>query len=195
MACDGERLWKVYPNRVAAGPAEVLPREFASIVDRVDLLSGWELSAAGEVEVAGRRGYLVVVGGEAPREGRLTGMPALHWPNGHVEIVIDAELGIALREATYDGDDVASLTELQNVSAQVDPGAFQVEVAPGTRTVGAGPLSDLDLPGPVKAAKAAVGLGVAGAAVGLAALSGWLQKRPAEQKRRPAEQEGPTEDS
>jgi outer membrane lipoprotein-sorting protein len=199
-ACDGERLWKVYPNRVAAGPAEDLPREFGGIVDRRDLLSGWALSAAGEAEVAGRRGYLVAVAGGNLGLERSTATRDLGWLSDYVEIVIDAELGIVLQETTYDGDDVASLTELRDVSSQVDPGAFRVEVGPRTRTVGVGPLSDLDLPGPVKAAKAAVGLGVAGAAVGFTALAGWLQKRPAGPKRpaagderRPAGPEGPAE--
>lgn len=184
IACDGERLWKVYPNRVAAGPAKPLGAEFARLIDQVGLLSGWQLSAAGEVEVDGRPGFLVVAESDAsadpdpPRTGGLAG--AL---GGHIEVVIDAELGIVLRETAYFEDRPARLFELTEVSAEVDPAAFRIEIAAGTRTVGAGLLSDLDLPGPVKAAKIAVGLGTAGVIAGAAALTGWLQKRPAEQKR------------
>jgi hypothetical protein len=95
---------------------------------------------------------------------------------------VDAELGIALRETSYFEGEPIACTELRNVSGQVDPGGFRIEVAPGTRTVGAGPLSDVDLPGPLKAAKGAFVLGAAGVVAGAIALTGWLQKRPTGQQ-------------
>jgi hypothetical protein len=101
---------------------------------------------------------------------------------GRIEVVVDAELGIALRETTYFGGQPIACLELRNVSSQVDPGVFRIDAPPGTRTVAAGPLSDVDLPGPLKAAKVAAHVGAAGVVAGAVALTGWLQKRPAGQQ-------------
>jgi outer membrane lipoprotein-sorting protein len=181
IACDGERLWKVYPNRVATGPGQPLTPDYARLADQSYLLSDCELATAGDAEVDGRRGFLVVTDRVDGLRffGRGSQLPGL---SEHVEVVLDAELGIALRETTYFDGEPVSCIELRHVSAQVDPGAFRIEVGPGTRTVGAGPLSDVDLPGPLKAAKGAVVLGTAGVVAGAIALTGWLQKRPAGQQ-------------
>jgi outer membrane lipoprotein-sorting protein len=181
IACDGERLWKVYPNRVATGPAKPPGLVFARLADQSALLSGWELSAAGEVEVDGRRGFLLVVKNQKNVGGRHQDFAvdqSSGWLSDHVEVVIDAELGIALRETTYYHDDVVTLIEARNVRGQVEPGAFRVEIAPGTRTVRVGPLSEIDLRRPLKVAKIAGGLGATGVVAGAVALTGWLQKRP-----------------
>jgi outer membrane lipoprotein-sorting protein len=182
IACDGERLWKVYPNRVATGPAQPLYLDFGRLADQSCLLSGCELTAGGEVEVDGRRGFLVVADGVDGVDGQ---WPADLFPmTDHVEVVMDAQLGIALRETCYFQGEPFHCIELRDVSAQVDPRAFRIDIPAGTRTVGTGLLSDLDMPTPVKVARLAAGLGVAGAV----ALTGWLQKRPA----RPNPPPGPT---
>ncbi|MDX6392914.1 MAG: hypothetical protein QOJ73_3977 [Streptosporangiaceae bacterium] len=181
IACDGERLWKVYPNRVATGAARPLRPDFARLADQSYLLSGWEL-AAGEAEVDGRRGFLVVAGDVNEMRGPRRGGWLLGSLTGRIEVVVDAELGIALRETTYfEGQPIGCL-ELRNVSSQVDPGGFRIDAPAGTRTVAAGPLSDVDLPGPLKAAKVAAQFGAAGVVAGAVALTGWLQKRPAGQQ-------------
>jgi outer membrane lipoprotein-sorting protein len=172
IACDGERLWKVYPNRVATGPPQPLYLDFGRLADQSCLLSGCELTAGGEAEVDGRRGFLVVADGVDGVDGP---WPADLFPmTDHVEVVVDARLGIALRETCYFQGEPFHCIELREVSGQVDPGAFRIDVPVGTRTVGTGLFSDLDMPAPVKAARLAAGLGVAG----VAALTGWLQKRP-----------------
>lgn len=172
---------RVYPNRVATGPGQPLTPDYARLADQSYLLSDCELATAGDAEVDGRRGFLVVTDRVDGLRffGRGSQLPGL---SEHVEVVLDAELGIALRETTYFDGEPVSCIELRHVSAQVDPGAFRIEVGPGTRTVGAGPLSDVDLPGPLKAAKGAVVLGTAGVVAGAIALTGWLQKRPAGQQ-------------
>jgi outer membrane lipoprotein-sorting protein len=173
IACDGERLWKVYPNRVATGPSQPLYLDFGRLADQSCLLSGCELTAAGEVEVDGRRGFLVVADGVDGVDGQWPGY--LFPMTDHVEAVMDAQLGIALRETSYFQGEPFHCIELRDVSDQVDDGVFRIDIPPGTRTVKAGRLSDLDMPTPVKAARLAVGVGVAG----VVALTGWLQKRPA----------------
>jgi outer membrane lipoprotein-sorting protein len=176
IACDGERLWKVYPNRVATGPAQPLYLDFGRLADQSCLLYGCELAAAGEVEVDGRRGFLVVADGVDGVDGKWPG--DLFPMTDHVEVVVDAQLGIALRETSYFQGEPFHCIELRDVSAQVDHGAFRIDIPAGTRTVGTGLLSDLDTPTPVKVARLAAGLGVAG----VVALTGWLQKRPAGQQ-------------
>jgi hypothetical protein len=178
IACDGERLWKVYPNRVATGPAQPPVSDYVRLADQSCLLSGFELRAAGEVDVDGRRGFLVVADAMAGQRGPGRGALFPDSLTKHVEVVVDAELGIALRETAYFEGEPVRCIEFRGVSSQVDPRTFRIDVPAGTRTVGAGRLSDLDMPAPVKAARLAAGLAVAGAV----ALTGWLQKRPAERK-------------
>jgi outer membrane lipoprotein-sorting protein len=189
IACDGERLWRVYPDRVAKGPPWPLDPDFARLADQSCLLSGCQLTVAGEAEVDGRRGFLVVADGVDKLRGPGRGGLFPDSLTTHVEVVVDAELGIALRETAYFEGKPARSVELRDVSLEADPGAFRVEIPAGTRTVRAGLLSDLDMPAPVKAARLAIGVGVAGGA----ALIGWLQQRPAGDKRRPAGPEGPAE--
>jgi hypothetical protein len=188
IACDGERLWKVYPNRVATGLAQPLYLDFARLANQSCLLSGCELTAAGEVEVDGRRGFLVVADGVDGVDGP---WPADLFPmTDHIEVVMDAQLGIALRETCYFQGEPFHCIELRDVSGQVDHGAFRIDIPAGTRTVGAGLLSDLDMPTPVKVARLAAGLGVAG----VVALTGWLQKRPAERDQPPEQAMPPEQD-
>ena len=124
----------------------------------------------------GRRGFLVVADGVDELRGPGRGGLFPDSLTKHVEVVMDAELGIALRETAYFEGEPARCAELRDVSAQVDPGAFRIDIPAGTRTVGAGLLSDLDMPTPVKVGRLAAGLG----ATGVLALTGWLQKRPSQ---------------
>jgi hypothetical protein len=115
IACDGERLWKVYPNRVATGPAQPLYLDFGRLADQSCLLYGCELTAAGEVEVDGRRGFLVVADGVDGVDGKWPG--DLFPMTDHVEVVMDAQLGIALRETSYFQGEPFHCIELRDVSA------------------------------------------------------------------------------
>ncbi len=184
MACDGERVWKVYRDRTATGPAEPLPHPYPSLIDPAWSLDPFVLTAGGQTAVAGRRGILVRAGHRtAGLSWRALGripQPVLAAPlllgGGHTDLVVDPELGIVLRMTTCAGDQVVACYELRNISAGTDPAAFTVEVAPGTRTVRTGVLNEAGLASPATAVKTAAGLGLAG----VAALAGWVQKRPSQ---------------
>ena len=66
VACDGDRLRKVFHNRVIASPAQRLPAVFGRLLDPAWLLSDWVLTAAGR-DVAGGRSALRVVAEPPPR--------------------------------------------------------------------------------------------------------------------------------
>jgi outer membrane lipoprotein-sorting protein len=178
IVCDGERLWRVYHNRVATGPAEPLRYPYGTLLDLAWLLGAYALSAGGETEVDGRPGLLVRADPQGEPGHRLLrwgGSPLFFFP-GRAEVIVDAELGVALRETTYVGDEPESCYELRNLTAGApDPAVFVVDVPPGTRTVGTGLVGEMGLASPVTVATTAARLGLLGAA----ALTGWLQKRPA----------------
>ncbi len=175
VACDGEHTRKLYDDRVATGPARPLRKDLASLADPAWLLNGWALSMAGEVTVGGRRGHRI-----------MAQAPGLPWPWAAsqpftLEVIVDVELGIVLRQTQYLGDRPAFRSELRNLTIPTRPGDFPLDTRPGLREVAdtGGPLADTDLPGPVKAAGTAIIFAAGGAMVGAAALTGWLQKRRA----------------
>jgi hypothetical protein len=107
-------------------------------------------------------------------------------PFGRIAVIIDAELGILLRYVGYLKGRPAVCFELHDVQpcGAADAADFTVQVPPGTRVVeSSSPLAHLDLQRPVKAAKVAGAIGMAGAA----AVSGWLQNRP--RKHDPSDQD------
>lgn len=175
VACDGRRLWTIYRDRAVTGPARPLTDPYPALADVAWLLSGYELSSAGEAVVDGRRGFLVLAdaspGGERARHG-WAGLPALI---GHTEVVIDASLGVALRMTTYIEGRPVICHEMRHLTAgEPDPAVFTGQVPAGMPAGHTGPLEGLNLGSPAKVAKTAAGLGLAGAA----ALTGWLTKRP-----------------
>jgi hypothetical protein len=175
VACDGELTRKLYDDRVATGPARPLRKDLASLADPAWLLNRLALSMAGEATVGGRRGYRI-----------MAQAPGLPWPWAAsqpftLEVIVDVELGILLRQTQYVGDRPAFRSELRNLTTPTRPGDFPLDTRPGLREVAdtGGPLADTDLPGPVKAAGTAIIFAAGGAMVGAAALTGWLQKRRA----------------
>ena len=188
IACDGARQWVVTGGRVSARPAGPLRRELARLADPAWLLSGYLLSAGGETEAGGQRGVLVAghwpaqdgglqragVAQDRALAGRSEeldlGDPGPLWPGPHhVEAVVHAESGVLLELTCFTAHGPALRFELHDL-VPGEPDAQAFEVPPDARS--GGPLDGLA--SPVAAAKAAGGLGVAGAA----ALVGWLQKRP-----------------
>jgi hypothetical protein len=169
VACDGEQVSKLYPNRVAAGPARPLEHEFAALTDPAWLLTGWTLREDGEAIAGGRRGVRIVAEAQ--------GWPGPGQAFPVIEAVVDAELGILLRHTSYVDGRPAKRSELRNVTAPARPAGFRIDAVPGVRAVTdpGGPLADWDLPAPVKA----VGSAAALAAAGAVAATGWLQKRRA----------------
>ncbi len=182
IAGDGERRQTRYRNRVVTGPAQPLDDDWARLADPAWLLqSDWEVSAAGEADVAGRPGLLLWA---RHRSGDRMALAADRWaaPSGaitfdRVAVIADPELGVLLRCVGYIGGRAASCTELADLQPRSDagPAEFSIDVPAGVRTVtSSSPLAQLDLRLPAEAAKAASAIGVAGAAI----VSGWLQNRP-----------------
>jgi hypothetical protein len=176
VACDGEHTRKLYRDRVAVGPATPLRRDLAELADPAWLLDRWALSVTGEASVAGRRGFRVVAH-SAGRPGRPAGEPF-----SAIEVVVDAELGVVLRQTRYLGERPAIRAELRNLTTPTRPADFRLPTPAGRREVSdaGGPFGDRDLPGPVKTAASAAALAAGGAVAGAAALTGWLQKRRAQ---------------
>ena len=130
VACDGARRWQEYDDRVIVGP--VLPLEQGGthgqgIVEMIDtaVLLACHLSNVAETEVAGRRGFAVRAAAlEPPFE-------EAPWPPGS-DVVVDAELGIALRWIVYAGDRQLMRYELRDVAPlSADGGEFTMDVPAG----------------------------------------------------------------
>jgi len=182
IACDGERTKKVFDDRIVTGPVSRLDDELASLFDPAWLLSGWKLSEAGEAIVGGRPGFAIV----AQALGEV-GIMRRWLPFNLLEVVVDAEFGILLRQTAYVDERPATCSELRAVTAAdsaADSDAeadFRVEDAWGLRAVAdtGGPLDDLNLPTAVQGVAAAATLAVGGAIAGAVALTGWLEKHRA----------------
>lgn len=107
-----------------------------------------------------------------PDPGLPADLTALTWLGSladRVEAVLDAELGVLLRVTCFCAGQPVLCCEARGLTLGT-PDASVSDVPPGGSP--GGPLDGLVTP--ASAAKAAAGLGVAGAA----ALVGWLQKRP-----------------
>lgn len=179
VACDGEHTRRIFDDRVAVGPARPLRNEHASLIDPAWLLRRWSLSSAGPASVAGQPGLRVIA---EPTGGTV-------WSGGFsaVEVIVDAELGVLLRQTSYVGGRPAARSELRNLTphdggaGSDGPGGFGADAAAGLRVVAdsEGVLSDRDLPAPVQAAGTAAALAVGGAIAGAVAVTGWLDKHRA----------------
>ncbi len=168
LACDGDHGYRLFPDRlVRVAPA---PPEFeqAQLLD-VAWLLGHDLTVEGWVEHGGRRALRLTA---RSRPGAVPS-PELLFPQ--LEVLVDAELGVALRSTAYqqDGTPVAR-HELRGLrSAEPDDSVFRPAPPAGGRTVegSEGPFGDSTLPPPLKAAAGAAGLLAGGAAL-LAGLFG-----------------------
>jgi outer membrane lipoprotein-sorting protein len=171
-ACDGARHWTVYPNRVVSEPAKPLSMDWARLADPAWLLvSTWQLTAGAAEHVGGRRGWRIWAEAR-PERGGVTEAGMF----GRAIVTVDAELGIVLRLAFLVDDRPAICLELHDLTipAADDTGDFRVRVPPGTRLVEAsGPLAQLDIPAPLRAAWTVGKTGLAGAST----VAGWLQDR------------------
>jgi outer membrane lipoprotein-sorting protein len=129
-ACDGERYWRVFPDRILTGPATPLGTDAAHLIYPGWLLS-CRLSGARDITYRGRRArQLRVTRGPATgyKAGPLTYFPA--------DAIVDAETGCLLRLISYIGDAPSAWWELDDLSTEpVDPDDFRVDVPPGTHVV------------------------------------------------------------
>jgi hypothetical protein len=148
VACDGQRHWSLYQDRLLTGPAAPLPVQLADVADASWLLE-CSLSGGAEVMAGNRRGYRISITGGVSPSRFLAIFPA--------EAVVDAELGVLLRLTRYVDGKPATRTELRDViPGPVEPGVFRLAAPPGVRVVEAtgNPLADIvaEAPGPLGAA-------------------------------------------
>jgi hypothetical protein len=130
VACDGQRRWEVYPDRVVVGPAAPLQDELADLVDGSWLL-GCDLAGGAEVTVAGRRGYRVAVEGRRGTPSLPDGLLGFFFP---AVAVVAAESGRLLRLAQFKGGKPVIQTELRDI-APVESEDFGFEPPAGLPVV------------------------------------------------------------
>jgi|SRR5450755_183419 len=146
-ACDGDRLWLVYSDRIVVRAAASPPAGISLIIDPAWLLYGYRLLVEGTATVSGRAALQLVAvpTGEAlPQlhQGPLSGLVAM---TDKIETTIDLELGIVLRQIWYFDSHPLLRTELAGVTEAVDLDAFRIEPPPGTRIITGGPLAEAGL--------------------------------------------------
>jgi outer membrane lipoprotein-sorting protein len=142
-ACDGERLWLVYPDRVAVRPAAPPPAGLALIIDPAWLLHEYPLTAD-ETVTASDRPALRVVAGLTQKFARdpLSGTTIAA---DKVEVTVDLQLGVALSQIWHLEGHPVLRTELSAVAAEVDLATFRIEPPPGTRVITGGLLAEAGL--------------------------------------------------
>ena len=177
IACDGQRCWQVYRDRVTTGPAAPLPSGISEMLDPSWLL-GCRLSGGASVLAGDRQAYRInVTRGEG-------GWP-LGWPLifPAAVAVVDAGTGVVLRLTSYIGEQPVRRCELRDTTAA--PGDFTIDIPPGLPVVEeTEPSEDEDHPGgphragvPLKVVGAAAGQVATGVAKGAAKAAGNFLRR------------------
>jgi hypothetical protein len=168
VACDGERCWQVYQDRVTVGPAEEPPTGIAELLDPSWLL-GCRLSGGTPVLVGERRAYRINVARGAANSS--LSLPSL-FPAAVA--VVDAGTGLVLRLTSYIGDRPVRRSELRDITPMT--GDLLIDIPPDLPvTEETGPGGDGHRPGgpyrvgfPWKAAGAAAGQAATDVAKGVA---------------------------
>jgi hypothetical protein len=175
VACDGTRRWQEYDDRVIVGPVVPLAQAAThgqGIVELIDtaVLLARHLSNIAETEVAGRRGFAVRAAAvELPFEDA-------PWPPDS-DVVVDAELGIALRWIVYAGDRQLMRYELRDVAPlSADGSEFTMDVPPGIRVERSdgGLLDELDMPHAMRSAIRSAGSAAKAAGSAAKAARGFI---------------------
>jgi hypothetical protein len=126
IACDGQRRWQVYADKVTVGPAAPIDSTIADLADASWLLE-CHLSGGAAIMADGRPAYRInVARGDRP--------PSLALMSSAAVAVVDAELGILLRLTSYLGDKPVQRFELRDITT--GGGAFRVDIPAGLPTVG-----------------------------------------------------------
>ncbi|HET7017611.1 MAG TPA: hypothetical protein VFI65_27050 [Streptosporangiaceae bacterium] len=176
IACDGKRLRKVYHNRVIVSPARTLATDFVRLVEPAWLLADWRLTDGGQQTFAGRTAVRVqaVPPPHPPRLGR---DDSDRYKSLRIDLLIDAELGIVLRQVSYASDEPVAWIELRElaVTPEIDPAEFGSAIAPDLPVISTDgePVDDLDLPPVVKSIREASSRLVNGAHTAF----GWLSRQ------------------
>jgi outer membrane lipoprotein-sorting protein len=139
IACDGERRWRVYPDRIMVGPAAPLRDDITFLADSCWLLHR-RLSGGAELTYRGRPArqlHVTPVPGDAEvAPGPLMTFTTETIVDAPTDAIVDAETGCLLRLISYAGDTLVIWSELDDISTEpADPDEFRVHVPPGTRIV------------------------------------------------------------
>jgi len=126
IASDGRSRWRVYRDKVTAGPAQPLPSDLADLADASWLLE-CRLSDGALVMARDRPAYRInVARGDAPWSLSMMFSPAT--------AVVDAELGIVLSLTSYLGGRPVRRYELRDITGGAGASDFRVRIPPGLRT-------------------------------------------------------------
>ena len=129
IACDGERRWQVYQDRIRVGPAAPLGHQIMFLADACWLLRG-RLSGGTELTYRGRPARQLRVTRVPGGAGLVVG--PLLFPDAIADAIIDAETGCLLRLISYAGDALVIWSELDDISTEpAGPDEFRVHVPPG----------------------------------------------------------------
>ncbi len=139
IACDGERRWRVFQDRILVGPAAPLRDHIAFLADSCWLLRR-QLSGGAELTYRGRPARqlrVTPVSGDAEvAPGPLMTFTTDAIVDAPTDAIVDAETGCLLRLISYAGDTLAIWSELDDISTEpAGPDEFRVHVPPGTRIV------------------------------------------------------------
>jgi hypothetical protein len=171
IACNGRRLWRAYPDRVAVRAAEPLPDRLTAIVDPTWLLN-CPVSIIGEAEVAGRPAlHLRAAFDWLPiHSGPLSGTPIMC---DQVEAFIDRALGICLRLVCSYQEHLITRIELTGLTTEVDETMFDFVPTPGVKVITGGLLAEIGQ------TPASVALHIAKGTAGLAFEIGrrWINRK------------------
>jgi hypothetical protein len=144
VACDGNRLWLVYPGRIVVRPAAPPPAGISLLIDPAWLLNEHPLSTSETATGSGRPALRVMttLTHRSAARGPLSGITI---PADQVEAFIDLQLGIALTQIWYLEGSPVLRTELDIVTPDVDPAGFRIEPPPGIPVITGGLLAEAGL--------------------------------------------------
>src|SRR5579859_3452072 len=121
IACDGQRRWVVYQDKMTVGPAQQPPSDVADLADASWLLE-CRIAGGALIMAADRPAYrLDVARGDASWSFLTMLFPA-------AVAVVDAELGVILSLTSYLGGKPVRRFELRDVVSA--PGDFRVDLPP-----------------------------------------------------------------
>jgi hypothetical protein len=137
VACDGQRRWQVFADRVVVGPAGPPTDDLANLMDGSWLLC-CDLAGGDEIAVGGRRAFRVAVDGGDDPPSPLTLFPKLCF---RAVAAVDAETGRLLRLTLRKGGKPVVRFELRDI-ASGESDDFGFEPPAGLRVVEESPDSD-----------------------------------------------------
>jgi hypothetical protein len=121
IACDGQRTWLIYSDKITTGPAEPPPGYIGDLADPSWLLR-CTLSGGATVTVGNRPAYRITA---TRRDG--SGAALILFPTAIA--LVDAELGIISRLTSYIGDRPVQRYELRDITTAT--GDFHPRIPPG----------------------------------------------------------------